>query len=194
MGQKEMAQVLGVSVGLVQSIELRRARLTEKLALRAADIFGVDPGWLLDGDPTRAIINTKGEAYTLIDALIAVESYGNELHFYRDPELLKLCVACALLRRILDHAITTRADRFGIIHRLEQFVRQELDAHPKLREQVFAELRRAAEEVGPEFSPSILVPVNVEALDAAAREMRAAVNAVQDNTRRRLKASKAIKK
>ena len=39
MGQKQMAQTLAVSTDLIQSIELRRARLTEKLALRIADLF-----------------------------------------------------------------------------------------------------------------------------------------------------------
>ena len=193
MGQKEMAQILGVSVGLVQSIELRRARLTEELALRITDIFGVDPGWLLDGDTTRAIINTKGEPYTPVDAVIAMNNFNLEQHFYGVvDEFMQLCVAYTLLRRILDHAIMTRADRFGFVYRLEQFVRRELDEHPKLREQVFAELRRVrAGDGGAESSPSILVPVSAEALESAASEMKYAARAFKSHEAR---GKKAIKK
>jgi hypothetical protein len=102
---------------------------------------------------------------------------------------MQLCVAYTLLRRVLDHAITTRADRFGIVYRLEQFVRRELDAHPKLREQVFAELRRVAN--GAQSSPSILVPVSAKALESAAGEMGAAANAFKSRAAR---GKKAIKK
>jgi transcriptional regulator with XRE-family HTH domain len=194
MGQKGMAQNLGVSVGLVQSIELRRARITEELALRAADIFGVDPAWLLDGDPTRAIINTKGEAYTLLDAVEAMGNLIDKEHFYGGvDEFMQLCVAYTLLRRILDHAIMTRADRFGFVYRLEQFVRQELDEHPKLREQVFAELRRITRNGGAESSPSILVPVSAEALESAGSEMKGAARAFKSRAARGKKAIK-IKK
>ena len=149
--------------------------------------FGVDPGWLLSGDPTRAIVNTEGERYTALDAFDA------QLKFRRlISENMQLCVAYTLLRRVLK-ATFTREDRFGFVHRLEQFVRQALDAHPEYRKQVFNELQRNKKS-SPQTessSPSILVPTNAKEFELAANEMRRASDTFKAHAER---GQKVIKK
>jgi transcriptional regulator with XRE-family HTH domain len=167
MGQKEMAQLVGVSPYLIQSIELRRATLTPEVASRIAEASGCDLGWLLDGDVTKPIINYKGEPYTPADFIGA---YGRASRFYKTTGYMALCVAYVILARVLDVALQSgndrRSDRFGFVYRLDRFVRAELDRYPRLRDGIFSELKRVQNSDGAPLG-SILVPTSAESLEKA---------------------------
>jgi len=49
--QKEMADLVHRTPSTIQSVELGKLPLSEDLAMLIAEATGVDPGWLLEGDP-----------------------------------------------------------------------------------------------------------------------------------------------
>ncbi|MFT5469321.1 MAG: transcriptional regulator with XRE-family HTH domain [Verrucomicrobiales bacterium] len=55
LAQKELAAIADCSVATVQSIELGRLKLSEKLAARISKKTGVSMIWLLAGEPKRPI-------------------------------------------------------------------------------------------------------------------------------------------
>lgn len=61
--QREVADSLGVSVGYYVKLELRQRAITPKLIDQCAALYGVDPGWLRDGDripqPPSAVAEEK---------------------------------------------------------------------------------------------------------------------------------------
>lgn len=63
LGQKELAGLVGCSVPTIQSIELRRLKLSEDLALRIADQTDVDFAWLMKGDYKIAPLNLRKKPY-----------------------------------------------------------------------------------------------------------------------------------
>ena len=50
--QKEMADLVNRAPSTIQSVELGKLPLSEDLAMLIAEATGVDPGWLLEEDPT----------------------------------------------------------------------------------------------------------------------------------------------
>ncbi|HZM05041.1 MAG TPA: helix-turn-helix transcriptional regulator [Candidatus Saccharimonadales bacterium] len=55
LGQKQMAELLEVSLATIQSIETGRLQLSKKLATRAEFETGIDAEWLLANDLSKAI-------------------------------------------------------------------------------------------------------------------------------------------
>src|SRR6185369_3951936 len=49
--QQQLAEKVGRSTRAIQAVELRHMPLARKLALEIAEYTGVDPDWLLEGDP-----------------------------------------------------------------------------------------------------------------------------------------------
>lgn len=52
MGQKELAELAGCSLATIQSVELGRLKLSQRLAEKIATVCGVSPDWLLQDDPS----------------------------------------------------------------------------------------------------------------------------------------------
>jgi len=183
MGQKEMAQLASVSPGLIQSVELRRATLTPEVAGRIAEATGCDLGWLLDGDVTKPIINSKGEPYTFVDAVHAMIRQLNLGEYYQTTGPMQLCVAYAILRRVLDMALEkgndAGSDRFGFVYRLDRFVRSELDQYPTLRDKIYNEVKPASAASSAPLV-SILIPTSAKRLRNAEADFQRAASAFED--------------
>lgn len=85
LGQKEMAELAGCSVPTIQSIELGRLKLSEKLAAKISVETGVDLTWLMEGNPDVSPKCQNGCPYTRheyeqLRAIIEQEKkYGGQL-------------------------------------------------------------------------------------------------------------------
>jgi transcriptional regulator with XRE-family HTH domain len=78
--QKKMGDLVNRAARTIQSIELRKMPLTEELALRIAEVTGVDEAWLAEGNPN--IPPRKG--LTLIQAGRGEGEYTKaDYEFYR---------------------------------------------------------------------------------------------------------------
>ena len=62
--QQEMADLAGCSRELIKSVEVKRTRLTERLAEAIFMATGVSTKWLLTNDLNAPIIDNLGEPYT----------------------------------------------------------------------------------------------------------------------------------
>jgi len=63
INQTELAKFAKCSLATIQSIETLRMPLSEELAYEIAAVFGVDPVWLVRGDPTVPPTDPQGHAY-----------------------------------------------------------------------------------------------------------------------------------
>lgn len=61
LNQTEMAELMGCSKAAVQSIELGRLKLSDKLLEAVVLKTGISPKWLLDGDPEMPPVTTDGK-------------------------------------------------------------------------------------------------------------------------------------
>ncbi len=61
--QQELADLAGCSRELIQSVELKRAKLTPDLALRISEATGVNLAWLMGNDLKAPPIATSGNPY-----------------------------------------------------------------------------------------------------------------------------------
>jgi len=61
--QPQMATMLDCSAATIQSIEVRRLKLSEKLAQKISRRTDIHPGWLLKGDPLAPPVDTTGAPY-----------------------------------------------------------------------------------------------------------------------------------
>jgi transcriptional regulator with XRE-family HTH domain len=61
LGQKELADRLGVSTSHIQKIELKKLPLSRELAMRLWTETDVSPEWLLKGEPTSQPVTIDGE-------------------------------------------------------------------------------------------------------------------------------------
>ena len=62
--QEEFAGLIGYSAPTIESIEVGRLNLSEKLAQRISEKTGVNVGWLLRGNPQAHMIDQQGNPYT----------------------------------------------------------------------------------------------------------------------------------
>lgn len=62
--QEMLAELLDCSLGIIQSVESGRVRLSEKLAQRAAFETGVSVEWLLKNDTTAPPVDHAGNPFT----------------------------------------------------------------------------------------------------------------------------------
>ena len=66
IGQKEMAGLVEVSTATIQSIELGRLEMSERLASRISDQTGVSMSWLLAGKPRTPIPAAESRGYCFV--------------------------------------------------------------------------------------------------------------------------------
>lgn len=64
--QKQLADIAGCSTGAIQSIELKRLKLSEELAARISENTGVSVRWLLAGEPKGPIPAAESTSYDFI--------------------------------------------------------------------------------------------------------------------------------
>lgn len=62
--QPQMAKMLGCSAATIQSIEVGRLKMSERLAQRISRKTDINPAWLLQGDPLAPPMDTTGAPYT----------------------------------------------------------------------------------------------------------------------------------
>jgi len=62
--QPQMAEMLGCSAATIQSIEVGRLRMSERLAQKISLKTDISPGWLLQGDSVAPPVDTTGAPYT----------------------------------------------------------------------------------------------------------------------------------
>ena len=110
--QKEMADLVDRTPSTIQSVELGKLPLSEDLAMLIAEATGVDPGWLLEDDPTTP--PRKGP--TAMGMGSGTGDYGRpEFEFHRaflespvaSPEELKATYQAALRSRAAGHKLVT---------------------------------------------------------------------------------------
>lgn len=77
--QKEMAGVLGFSIATIQSIEIGRLKLSQKIAEKIAAETNVNLKWLLDDDVSKPIIDGHGIPYTR-------DTYGDWRQYLQNPK------------------------------------------------------------------------------------------------------------
>jgi transcriptional regulator with XRE-family HTH domain len=66
LDQQDFAKLIGCSVSTVQSIELGPGRmpLSPEMAMLITDKTGIDPDWLMAGDPSATPVGVNGKPYT----------------------------------------------------------------------------------------------------------------------------------
>lgn len=165
LNQKQFADLIVRSRPTVQAVELCKLPLSEKLAEDISNATGIDPGWLLAGDPEKPIRHMNGHPYNPGDfeiwraeqnlrssGVAEVKPENPDSLLARDQKIYGEIFA-AILRSALRAGMTKHAIAK---HRIEDFAKDmarefgvatPLPDHSKLIESVIASV--AHSEQGP---------------------------------------------
>jgi transcriptional regulator with XRE-family HTH domain len=193
LSQREIAHLAGVTRHSIESIEQGRLRLSEDLGFRLSRVTGVDFNWLMADDENLPMTTPEGEVYERKHFELAQEAVES-IRLSNIKLEMEIDVAADLLHRVYDAA--QAKDMLAVSdfrRRLEDFIRREIHRFPKLRDQVYAEIRKWAEEnvaTGKPYPKSFLFPRSVEPFRRAQKRLLAGVKAIEKSEKRQ----KAIKK
>lgn len=131
MTQKELAAYAGTSTSAVQAIELRKLKLSQKLAFRISEVMGVDYGWLLTNDLTKPPINQYKEPYSEADLVRAKNKYIKRGPVSELDGKMELVQAYYCLRQVWEEVVKYPDQLPFFLHRLRHFINSERDRIPK---------------------------------------------------------------
>jgi hypothetical protein len=112
----EMAEMLGKSLGAINSVESGRLKLSPALAKKMWHETGISPTWLLNGDPTAPPVSADGQPFTSATFRRAQAEkipYDQPHPIFRNNDALGFC---ARLIAILESA-SARKDYFMALYK-----------------------------------------------------------------------------
>jgi transcriptional regulator with XRE-family HTH domain len=75
LGQNETAELAGCSRDTIQSVELGRLRLSERLARKISDATGIAADWLLENNLKAPLLSVHREPFTIDDYEVARKAH-----------------------------------------------------------------------------------------------------------------------
>jgi transcriptional regulator with XRE-family HTH domain len=193
--QGQMAALAGCSLHLVQSIEIKRMKLSAKIANEISRRTGVSEEWLLTDDPQAEMVAVDGKPYTLK----TFEQRQLDFHFsegahYRWRQI-QLGVGFDLLLQMLDAAASEGKVR-EFAEWFENVVTRKLgeDFHA-LDDTVRGNHRRAREaamNAGKAIPLSLLEPFSPEPFKRVRARMAQAIAAVTAGIKREKRAKSEL--
>ena len=190
LSQQEFALLAECTRHTIESVEQGRLHLSNDLGFRISRVTGIDLAWLMADDENLPMVNPEKQPYSQKDFSDAQEALES-LKFHRIEPQMEVQVAGDLLHRTLEAA--NARDMLAVsdfLKRLEYFVRSEIHRFPKLRDQVYAEIRKWGEEnvaTGKSYPKSFLFPRSVEPFQRNQKRAFAGAKVIE-------KRQKAIKK
>jgi DNA-binding XRE family transcriptional regulator len=150
--QKQMADLLGVTIGTIQSIETNRLTLSKKLAERAGFETGVNPQWLLANDISKPIDT---------DGIDPAQSFEIRQHVQKQkqlgPNVLRFRAFWESITRLVAIAsIAARRLKFGLfLYKLRRMI-SDLEQEFSCDESLDTRLRKAIQCEVQRVKPTVL--------------------------------------